>query len=251
MLRATGNDMSKLNTNWRSRHLGQSVQVVRWGVSGRPVLLFPTAGGDAEECERFLMLRVLEPLLAAGRVKVYSIDSVAGRAWINKEHSGAYKARVQNRFDAFIYEELVGAIRRDCNSRDIEIITAGASLGAFNALAALCRHPDVFSTAVCMSGTYDFTRWMNGEHTHDFHVSSPLHFLAYMDECAHLERLRTRSVILATGEGKWEDPGESWRVAQLLGRRQVPNRVDLWGERYDHDWVTWRDMLPKYLDQLT
>jgi esterase/lipase superfamily enzyme len=27
----------------------------------------------------------------------------------------------------------------------------------------------------------------------------------------------------------------------------VPNRVDLWGPDHDHDWPTWREMLPKYL----
>ena len=38
--------------------------------------------------------------------------------------------------------------------------------------------------------------------------------------------------------------GDGW---SLLGRNGVPNRVDEWGEDYRHDWVTWREMLPKYL----
>jgi esterase/lipase superfamily enzyme len=37
----------------------------------------------------------------------------------------------------------------------------------------------------------------------------------------------------------------------MLGSRGVPNRVDLWGPHVNHDWPTWRDMLPKYLDALT
>ena len=32
--------------------------------------------------------------------------------------------------------------------------------------------------------------------------------------------------------------------------RGVPNRVDPWGEEYDHDWPTWRAMLPHYLAEL-
>jgi hypothetical protein len=31
----------------------------------------------------------------------------------------------------------------------------------------------------------------------------------------------------------------------------VPNRVDDWGPEYDHDWPTWWQMLPEYLEQLT
>ena len=51
-------------------------------------------------------------------------------------------------------------------------------------------------------------------------------------------------------QGRWEDPAESWRIADALGKRAIPNRVDEWGEEWDHDWPTWREMLPRYLDEL-
>lgn len=240
----------KLTNRWYSPRLNTEVLVARWGHYGRPVLLFPTAGGDAEECERFLMIKALMPLIEAGRIKVYTCDSVAGRIWTDGRSSGAFRARIQNAFDSFVAEELVPAIRTDCRTPGIEVIAAGASIGAFNALAAICRHPDVFELAICMSGTYDLSRWMNGEHTLDFHYSSPLHFLPSLPEGPQLSLLRQRFVLLPTGEGRWEDPGESWRAAHVLGSRGVPNRVDPWGPNYDHDWPTWREMLPRYLDEL-
>jgi esterase/lipase superfamily enzyme len=173
--------------------------------------------------------------------------------WTDGETSGHERAAFQNRFDAFVYEELVPAIRLDSGSKegskDAEIWTAGASLGAFNALAAVCRHPDAFSKAICMSGTYDFTRWMDGEHTLDFHYASPLHFLPFLGESEQLARLRTRFIVLATGSGDYEAPWESWRVGSVLGSKGIPNRVDDWGKTYRHDWNTWREMLPKYVDE--
>ncbi len=244
-----GSELDKVSTGWRSSRLGEHVDVVRWGHAGQPVLLFPTAGGDAEECERFLMLRVLTPLIAAGRVRVYSCDSVAGQRWIDGKSPGWLRAKTQSQFDGFIYRELVPAIHTDAGQG--EIIAAGASIGAFNALAAVCRHPDAFAAAICMSGTYDLTRWMGGEHTEDFHFASPLHFVPLLPEGPQLAQLRERFIVLATGEGRWEAPGESWRVAQVLGSRGIPNRVDAWGRAYDHDWVTWREMLPQYLDAMT
>lgn len=244
--------MNKRVDRWYSERVHQAVNVARWGHAGQPVLLFPTAGGDFEECERFLMLKVLAPLIEAGRVRIYSVDSVSGRYWIGDGHGGGHRAWMQSMFDAFVYHELVPAIRTDCRQGDVEIVTAGASIGAFNALSMLCRHPDVFRAAVCMSGTYDLTRWMGGEHTFDFHVSSPLHFVPELKEDSQqLAFLRRRFVLLATGSGKWEAPGESWQVARALGGRGVPNRVDDWGPEWDHDWVTWRAMLPRYLDELT
>ena len=115
--------MDKEVTRWYSQRLEQEMPLVRWGHFGTPVLLFPTAGGDAEEIERFHLITVLTPLIEAGRIKVYSTDSVAGRAWFSGEHSPEYCSLFQNRFDEFIYREVTPAIRADCGSDDMEIIT--------------------------------------------------------------------------------------------------------------------------------
>lgn len=246
----TARNMEKVRSTWYSPRLRQDVTVARFGHYGAPLLLFPTAGGDAEECERMLMIQALSPLIDAGRLKVYSPDSVAGRAWIDKDQSAGSKAWVQNQYDAYVYNELVPAIRYDCRTPGIEIFTAGASLGAFNALTSLCRHPDAFKTAICMSGTFDLTGWMDGHHPVDLHLASPVHFLPYLAEGDQLERLRRRFVVLACGEGRWERPSNSWGAAAVLGQRGVPNRVDVWGQGHDHDWPTWREMLPKYLSEM-
>jgi esterase/lipase superfamily enzyme len=239
--------MSRKDTfRWFSPHIEQDVQLVRWGEFGTPVLLFPTAGGDAEEVERFHLIRVLEPLIDSGRIKVYSTDSVAGKAWISGEHSGEYCSRLQNLFDRFIYKEVTTAIRKDCESDDIEIIATGASIGAFNAVASLCRHPDVFKIAIAMSGTFDLSKYLEGRFNQDFYFSSPLHYLPELDG-APLQALQKRLVLLPTGEGDYEDIAESWRLAKVLGAKGIPNRVDPWGPQYHHNWVTWREMLPKYL----
>ncbi|HTO91111.1 MAG TPA: alpha/beta hydrolase-fold protein [Candidatus Sulfotelmatobacter sp.] len=240
----------KLTAKWRSDRLGQDVRVVRWGEIGTPVLLFPTAGGDAEEVERFLVIDALGDLLKAGRIKVFSCDSVAGRAWVEGQGSDRHRSWVQNQFHEFVRYEMVPAIRNDCHSSDIGIIAAGASIGAFNALAVLCRFPDAFTKALCLSGTYDLTRFLkNGDISEDFYYSSPLHFLPGLSGPL-LDAIRSRFVLLASGQGRAEDIGESWRAASVLGGKGIPNRVDAWGEEWHHDWPTWRRMLPQYLAEM-
>ena len=176
------------------------------------------------------------------------IDSISGRSWLRGDDP-RHSMWLQNRFDEAIRNEVVPAIRQDCRSGDIEIISAGASIGAFWALEVLCRHPDVFRAAVAMSGTYDLARWRHGHWSDDYFYSSPLHFLPGLDGPV-LDRLRTRFVILATGSGAWEDPGETWRMARALGDKAIANRVDVWSEHHRHDWPTWHEMLPLYLDDL-
>jgi esterase/lipase superfamily enzyme len=241
--------MSKESTSWFSERLGRHVTVCRWGVMGTPLLVFPTAGGDAEEIERFLMIDALERPLAEQRIKVYSCDSTAGQALLGESKEAAFAAREQQKFDAFVYRELAPLIRADCRSPEIEIAAAGASIGAYQALAAVCRHPDVFELAICMSGTYDLAKFMEGEPTRDHHFNTPTRFLPDLPEGEHLERLRTRFVLLTHGKGRAEEPEQSWRVADVLGKRGVPNRVVEWGEEWHHDWPTWRKMLPLYVDE--
>lgn len=242
--------MSKHKISWRSPSLGgREITFVRYGVMGQPLLLFPTAGGDAEEPERFHLIDAIGEYLADLRLKVYVVDSIAGQAWLQECDTLEQASAVQNRFDAAIAREVVPAIRRDCNDPNALIWATGASIGAFNALCAVTRHPDLFSLGICMSGTYDMQRFLKGRLTPEYHACSPIHFLPQLPEGPQLEQLRQRFVLLAHGEGEFEDPQQSWNVERALGGRRIPNRVDAWGKEWRHDWVTWRKMLPQYLGE--
>lgn len=238
----------KATETWYSDRLGQPFAVTRWGSFGTPVLIFPTAGGDREEIERFHLVAALSGLLADGRIKIYSVDSLNGRAWLTGVDP-RHAAWLQLQFFEALRHEIVPAVRQDCHSPDVELIVAGPSIGAYNALTALCLYPDVFRAAVCISGTYDLSRWLQGTWPDEFQATSPLHFLGSLDG-DRLEALRGRFVVLAHGSGAWEEPAQSWRAAEALGGRGIPNRVDDWGPDHDHDWITWRAMLPRYLEEL-
>lgn len=239
----------KVLSRWRSDRLERDVALVRWGSFGQPILLFPTAGGDAEEIERFHLISVLAPLLDAGLIKIYSCDSVAGLALLTREGSARHQMWLQNQFHQYVRHEVVPAVRLDCKSPDIELWAAGASIGAFHAAAVVCRFPDVFARALAMSGTFDLRRFYDArpdEFSDEFWVSSPLHFVPTLSG-RHLDVLRSRQVLITSGEGRAEDIGESWNLANVLGRQGIPNRVDSWGPDWHHDWATWRKMLPQYL----
>jgi esterase/lipase superfamily enzyme len=99
-----------------------------------------------------------------------------------------------------------------------------------------------------MSGTYELSKFIDGDMDEAWYFASPLHFVPNMAEgSSELALLRQRNVLLSHGTGRWEDPEESWAVARALGERGIPNRVDEWSGEWDHDWPTWRRMLPQYL----
>lgn len=241
--------MSKHKISWKSPSLGgREITFVRYGVSGTPLLLFPTAGGDAEEPERFHLISAIGDYLKDLRLKVYCVDSIAGQAWLKECKTLEQAAKVQNQFDQCIYREVVPAIRRDCGGDLTPIWAAGASIGAFNALAVVCRHPDAFGRAICLSGTYNMNRFLEGKITKDYHDSSPLDFVPSLSG-KHLDLLKQRHILLAHGQGPYEDPDQSWKVERVLGPKGIPNRVDAWDASWRHDWVTWRKMLPQFLGE--
>jgi esterase/lipase superfamily enzyme len=235
---------------WFSDRLQHEITLVRWGTFGRPVLVFPSAGGDAEEIERNGLVDACGQLLAEGRVKLYSVDSVAGQAMMIKAGSPEHRTWLLNQFHDCIRREVVPAIHADLRDHALEVMAAGASIGAFNAVAVLCRYPDIFSAAIGMSGTYQIERFYDPALGQDLYFSAPLQFLPNL-EGPQLDLLRKRYVLLASGEGAWEDIGESWQMASILGAKGIPNRVDNWGPEWEHQWHTWHRMLPQYLDELT
>src|SRR5215831_8165594 len=204
-------DDLRVRERWFSERLQTDVTVVRWGVLGVPVLVFPSAGGDAEEIERHGLVNACGPLLAEGRVKLYSVDSVAGQAMVTKTGSVEHRMWLLNQFHECVRWEVVPAIHADLGGRPMDVIATGASIGAFNALAVLCRYPDVFGAAIGMSGTYQIERFYDGAWSQDFYLAAPLQFLPGL-EGPQLDRLRTRFAVLAAGEGDWEDIGESWKM---------------------------------------
>ena len=216
-------------SRWHSERIEQEITLVRWGHWGDPVLIFPTAGGDAEEIERMHLIAALWPLIEAGRIKVFSCDNIAGRAFASQHRLDRLPLRAPRPVRGMRgARSCAGDPRRQ--RRRVEVIAAGASLGAFIATAVACRYPWLFRAAVGMSGSYDLERVFEFRGTGAYYFATPMSFVPQLDGPL-LDGLRRRFVILAYGGGRWENPDDSWRLAGVLGARGIPNRVDPWGPR--------------------
>ncbi|HVY82277.1 MAG TPA: alpha/beta hydrolase-fold protein [Steroidobacteraceae bacterium] len=228
---------------WTSPHLAEPARLVRWGHFGTPVLLFPSAGGDYEEVERFHLIAALAELIDNGRIKVFSVDGLAARAWLRGTTSPEQCARTQYEYDAYLDTEVVPLIRRDCHSDAIELVAAGAAIGGCSAVAALVRQPTVFRVAVALDGIFDLSKYLTSGFTPALASASLPHALPGLVNDA----VRRRFAVLATGEGAYEDPSESERMSAALGGAGVNHILEKWGPNYAHGWNTWRAMLPRYL----
>jgi esterase/lipase superfamily enzyme len=222
--------------------------VARYGDYGKPVVFFPTGGGDFLDCERFLMVEALAPLILGGRIKLYAVDSVCRQSWTASDVPPPEKSRMQARYDQYLTDELIPFIRADCGGTDQGFAACGASIGAYNALNTTCKHPDAFDLMIGMSGTYVMDRRMHGYWDEDYYFNAPVQFVPHLHG-EQLAALRRTRFVLGLGEAH-ENPDYTWRVASVLGAKGIWNRVETWGPGSGHDWPTWRAMLPLFLDRL-
>ncbi|MEI6411776.1 MAG: alpha/beta hydrolase-fold protein [Bacteroidota bacterium] len=233
---------------WHSPRLNKNMEIAMYGHFGFALLLLPTAAADYLEYERFLLIDALQPYIEAGKVKVFSINSINAEAWLNNRMNPRHKAIRHQQFNAYVENEVVPFIRTH-SSQDTPIITTGASLGALHAANLFFRRPDLFAGTIAMSGLYDLTSYTKGYFDEDVYFNSPTHYLPNLQDENYLNRLRSsKHIHILTGSGDYEDPEGSRRLSGILAGKGIPHELDIWGPDMKHDWPTWRAMLPYYID---
>ena len=153
--------MHRSITSWFSPSLQKEMPIVSYGSYGFSLLLVPTAGADYLEYERFQLIDHLAPYINAGKLKVFSIDSINKESWLNNGMIGEHKAIRHNQFNEYIYNEVIPFIKNS-TSWNTPIITCGASLGALHSMNLFLRRPDLINGVIAMSGVYDLTEYTKG-----------------------------------------------------------------------------------------
>lgn len=243
--------LPRYQDGWHSPSLGMDMPLVHYGHAGHPLLLFPTAAADCLECERFFLIKSVEPAIKAGRLRVISIESINRVAWMDRTLPPREQGRRQALYSLYIETELVPWIRHLVGNPGARIAASGASFGAFHAANAFFRRPDLFDTLIAMSGFYDLgPDYLKGYSDDNCFYNNPAWYLKDLGG-GYLDTLRTMCrAVIVTGQGQWEAPDCSRRFSELLNGRQIPHELALWGHDVSHDWPWWRRMLPHYVDRL-
>ena len=240
--------MDRFIDGWHSPRLNKWMEIVTYGNYGFPLLMFPTAAADYLEYERFYVIDAIRGSVESGKVKVFSINSINSESWLNREVPIKYKAIRQAQYNEYITREVVPYIWNSCRGR-FGIITAGASLGAFHCANQLFRRPDLFDGCLAMSGSFDIRGYYDGDYyDENVYFNNPVDYLPGLDG-PDLGMLRgKRQIHIVTGQGAYENPDASRRLASLLSQKGIPHELDLWGFDMPHDWPTWREVMHYYLE---
>lgn len=241
--------MQRFIDGWHSPSLNRWMDIVTYGHYGFPLLMFPTAAADFLEYERFQLIDAISQWIDAGKVKVFSINSINQEAWLNRGmHPGA-RAWRQVEYNKYVCDEVVPYIWNSCRGR-LGVITAGASLGAYHAANQLFRRPDLFAGTLALSGDYDIRHYFWGDyHDENIYFNNPVEYIPNLGG-DYLNMLQHKGAIfIATGQGAYENPGASRYLSDLLSAKGIRHELSLWGYEWPHDWPTWRAMMRYFIGE--
>src|SRR5204863_3720582 len=139
--------MQRMLTTWHSPALSKEMLIAVYGYYGFALLLVPTASADYLEYERFQLIDTLQPYIEAGKVKIFSINSINNESWLNNHMDPRHKSIRHQQFNDYVFNEVVPFMRSETD-QETPIITCGASFGALHSMNLFLKRPDIINGVV-------------------------------------------------------------------------------------------------------
>src|SRR6188474_1659222 len=181
--------MERTLYSWHSPSLNKDMPIAVYGHYGFALLMVPTAAADYLEYERFELINSLSPLINAGKLKIFSVNSINTESWMNDHMNPRDKSIRHQQFNSYIFEEVVPFIKTHTDPRT-SIVTCGASFGALHSMNLFLRRPDLINGVIAMSGVYDLTEYTKGHYDDDVYFNSPMHYMPNLTDHNVLEKIR-------------------------------------------------------------
>ena len=234
---------------WWSPNLGQDMELKIYGHAGRAILVFPSQGGRFHEYEDFGMIEACRGSIDAGKVRIFTVDSVDYQSWVNWGAHPTDRARRHEDYDRYIVHEVAPLIRGYGHDK---ALTTGCSMGAFHSVNFFFRHPDCFDGCIALSGLFRLNHFIGDYMDDTVYFNTPLAYLPNMNDPWFLDQYRQSQIVICVGQGAWEDGMrvDTAELRRILVDKGVPAWIDFWGHDVDHDWPWWRVQMPYFLHQL-
>jgi esterase/lipase superfamily enzyme len=234
--------MTEQYKKWLSPILGIETEMLVFGTSGYPVLLFPTSMGKYYQNKDFKLVDSVQWFVEKGLITIYCVDSVDSYSWYNKEIHPADRVKNHNTYDRFIRDEIVPLIQEETGQNKIAV--GGCSFGGYHATNFAFRHPDVVGFLINMGAAYDIRNQMDGYYDDNTYYNNPIDFLADLKN-PHLEQM---GIILGVGEHDF-CLDSNLKISKILGMKGINHWLDI-RQGGIHDWPVWCSMFPDYIAEM-
>lgn len=233
-----------------SNKLGKEMHMRIYGHSGLPFLAFPTQDSPCSNLEDFGMIDTLSDFLEAGRIRIFTVDSVDKESWSPKGGDLSWRAARQEQYYSYITKEVVPLILE--RTGGMLPLTTGMSMGANHALNHFLRRPDLFAGCLCLSGVYNSDYFFDGWMDSTLYMNSPERYLPNMAaDHPYIDIYNQKDIIICIGQGAWEDGlGSQFFLQSVFEKKGINAWFDYWGFDVNHDWPWWKKQMRYFLPVL-
>ena len=232
-----------------SDNLGHPMEMLVYGTSGKPMIVFPSQEGRFFDYENFGMIDTLAPFIEEGKIQVYCVDSLDHESWFSQADP-AYRASRAKDYDLAISQDVIAHIKKD-GHKDAGVIVHGCSFGAFHTVNEFLKNPDLIDCGIALSGCYSVEFTMPGFVNDDVYFNDPARYSAGLKDSKIAKKFADNLLIVCSGQGAWEEwIGEATDLCRNLHDADIPVILDLWGYDVNHDWPWWKKMIIYFLGKL-
>lgn len=225
-----------------SESLGQETEMLEFGDSGKPVILFPTSMGRFFQNKDFKLIDTVAEQVNSGKIKIYCPDSIDEQSWYNKLIQPADRVLNHLKYDNFIMNEIVPKALAETGAE--QVIFAGCSFGAYHATNFGFKYPKITSHILNMGGAFDVKMHLRGYYDDNVYYNNPPDFIPNLED----EEIYKLNIVLGVGGDDFclED---NMKMSKILDDKQIVHWLDV-REGKDHDWPVWRAMFPEYIKKI-
>ncbi|HEU0227271.1 MAG TPA: alpha/beta fold hydrolase [Arachidicoccus soli] len=234
--------MQEYYHKWQSPILNREIEMLVFGHSGRPIILFPTSLGKYYEAKDRGLIESVRWFIENGFVKIYCPDSIDALSWYNKDIEPLGRAFNHNLYDQLIEEEVLSRALHETGWSTATV--AGCSFGGYHAANFAFKHPEKIHALISMSGAFDIKSQVDGAYNDNVYFNNPIDYLPnnYNAALWHLH------IILGTST---EDIclDQNKKLSKILAEKKINHWLDIRNDA-PHDWPIWLEMFPHYLSVL-
>lgn len=235
--------MKEFYHKFYTQYLSRDFEMLVFGETGIPIILFPTSKGKYYEVKDFGLISAAEKFIDEGKIKIYCPDSIDQMSWYNYIIHPADRVKTHLAYERVILNDVIEFAKYETGNKFVGL--AGCSFGAYHAANIAFKYPEKINTLISISGTFEIKQHIFGYYDEDCYFNSPLDYMPNLEDSWYLENIRKIKIILGVGENDFYI-NENKRMSEILHSKNIPHELDIRKDAW-HDWQYWRKMFPDYL----
>lgn len=238
--------MQEFYHKWYAQYLSKDLEMLVYGHSGFPIVLFPPEKGRYYDCKDANLIKSVELYLDSGKIKIYCPDGIDFESWYNFNIVPAERVKKYIAYEKTILYDVVEFAKYETNSKTVGV--AGCSFGGYHALNFAFCHPDKISLLISMSGFYNIKQFIYGYYDDNCYFNNPPDYMPNLEDEWYLEKIKKMKIFLSTCEFDYTLE-ENKKMSDILTSKQIQHQLDIYSTE-SRDWQGWKKMFYDYIAKI-